>query len=367
MLPRMRLLAFLGIVPLGVYVAHLVLTAAADIRLAVVCGGLAALAAVALAHGQHLALRLAGGTRLPCWMMPLAAGWLALAGSFVRSGSVQFRNPLGAHKYVLLAVWIVGVGAAAVSWALTLKRETVARRGLAAAVAALLCSMAAFPAIRLHDVHGDEPYYLWMTKSVVADGDLDLTNNVAPWLYERLEVFPRAAGRSELHSGYLPAYALLLVPGHALAGDGGAIATQMAISALLAAELYLLLTAAFGSANGWRAWVTVAATAPLATLAVHIYPETTAALLVTVTLRRLWQTPAAGPVATAVLIGALVWLHPRYAYLACGLAVMLLWRERAQWRRAAGALLALALLAAGAWLHRRGLTIWRKRHNTTER
>ncbi len=291
-------------------------------------------------------------------LLPLLACWLHLPGWFIAEVGA-FRNALGVHKYVLLAVWAgtLLIAAALLLRALWRGATLSARRKAALAAAiALLAYLGAFPAIILHDVHGDEPYYLWMCASVLADGDLDLTNNVPPALHHLLEAVPQADGSIRHHAGYFPTYCALLLPGYALAGNTGAVFLQLLLATVLAWQFWKLCTAVFAEHGAaCFSWLCGALCAPAATFATHIYPELFAALLTVIALRLLLREKV--PVAAVALcLGTLPWLHARYAYLALALLLAALWRLRTRKIAAAALVTGVGVLGLAMLGYRRLLS-----------
>lgn len=315
-----------GLLLLGAYVS-VVFPAAYIVPMMLVLLVTAPLLAGAWFGVAHVLLAQAGPRVV---LLPLLACWLHLPGWFFTEAGT-FRNALGVHKYVLLAVWAGTLLTAAVLLLRALWRGATlsARRQAALASAvALLAYLVAFPAIILHDVHGDEPYYLWMCGSMLADGDLDLTNNVSPALHHLLERVPQTDGSVHHHAGYFPTYCMLLLPGYALAGNTGAVFLQLLLAIVLAWQFWKLCRVVFTEHDtACFVWLCGALCAPVATFATHIYPELFAALLAVVALRLLLRENV--PVLTVVLcLGALPWLHARYAYLALALLLAALWRLR---------------------------------------
>lgn len=292
-----------------------------------------------LAVGWRSGYRRLAGADAVTWgdWLPLVLPAVAPLGLLFVSRDVTFVNSFGPHKYVLLAMWVLfATGAAAALLAAVLRRLAPgAEAGMLLFAAALLIYGAALPAVRLHEVHGDEPYYLWMTASIIADGDIDLSNNVAVNLHERLTRYPHADGGISHYAGYLPTYSMLLLPGFLAGGISGALLSQVLLAALLAVQLFRLLTAAYpGSPGRFPALIAAAFTPPLLTLTTHCYPEIAAAFLLTVALRLLLAPGLQrGNIVMVGGIAALLpWLHERYVYLAAALLLVLVLRGRRAWR-----------------------------------
>jgi hypothetical protein len=101
-----------------------------------------------------------------------------------------------------------------------------------AALLAALVYAVALPAIARHALDGDEPFYLWVTESLVQDRDLDLRNQYAA--HGSGPQFNDPTGpNGEQYSRQEPFLSLLLVPGFALFGVYGALATMALFGVLL--------------------------------------------------------------------------------------------------------------------------------------
>jgi hypothetical protein len=104
----------------------------------------------------------------------------------------------------------------------------------------------------------DEPYYLVVTHSLLHDGDADLANNLAARDYlpfywgplprdrRAIRVTPDGQMYARLYQGF---QSVLLLPGYALAGRSGAVATT---NALAAAALVLMFRLALASGTRLR-------------------------------------------------------------------------------------------------------------------
>ncbi|WP_336922942.1 hypothetical protein [Aquipuribacter sp. SD81] len=215
-------------------------------------------------------------------------------------------------------------------------------------------------------VTADEPQYLLSALSLVTDGDLDVSDELAEqrwraWHAADLpeQTRPRPDGsRLSPHDPLLP---LLLAPAVA-AGPGlglpGWLLAKLALAGL--AGVTAAVTA-WVSVRRLRvpavpALVTVAAFAlspPIAVYATQVYPELPAALAVVLALGCLLGRPGRGAaVALGLAVVALPWLAVKYALVALVLAVAgLVWLRR---DRPAQVTWALGLGLAGAhwlWFH----------------
>lgn len=275
--------------------------------------------------------------RLPL-LLATAAG---VIGFLVPDTAANLKNPLGIEKYRLLAVWLAACAGGALALVLVLRDRVRAgdrppARLLAAA--AFLFYLAALPAVSLHTIHGDEPDYLWMAQSLIADGDLDVGNQVSERVRDRLVPRPFPDGSLRYYTLFQPAYSIILIPFVQLCGVTGALFGELLIATLLAVQLHRLLEDFYPDRRDavFWGWLAAVFTAPLATFATHLYPESLAALLVVVAVRRLVapRTPAAA-LTVGMLIAFLPWLHYRYAYLAAVLGAFLVVAYRREWRRLA--------------------------------
>lgn len=109
----------------------------------------------------------------------------------------------------------------------------------AAVIAAVVYALA-IPAMLYTPIDGDEPFYLLVTESIVRDFDLDLANQyreLATSETGRPDLKPQLGDpvgkRGELYSRHEPFLPLLMVPGYAVAGLPGALATIALFGVLL--------------------------------------------------------------------------------------------------------------------------------------
>ena len=203
---------------------------------------------------------------------------------------------------------------------------------LAAVALFLLLSLAyAFSvgirASRGASITGDEPFYLLTAQSLIADGDLDLTNQYAARSYESFFDHPNELWRQSAYtpdgrllSPHNPGLALLVVPGFALGGLVGAQAQLMLLAAGVTALAFVLADRLTGRrAVCWVVALGVGLSATAFIYSTEVYPEFPAALalvisLLLVTGRRqpgLWE--GLGLVAS---ISAMCWLGTKYVPLA---------------------------------------------------
>jgi hypothetical protein len=216
-------------------------------------------------------------------------------------------------------------------------RERLSMRGLATWLApfavALLAYLVAFDLMN-PSTSGDEPHYLLVAQSIAFDGDVDLTNDYAS--KERtlrvvnvypLSHVPHAAdylGSGQLRPLHGVGLSALLAPGVALGGLTGARLLMVLIAALLAHQLYRLLTE-LGFRRRYRigAWIATAFCMPILAFSSQVYPELPGALIVLVVLRIMMRggSPPWALALASMGSAALVWLHVRYFPISFALLV----------------------------------------------
>ncbi len=282
------------------------------------------------------------GVRTPAllvWTGPLAVAWWVAA---VLTTIVAGRWPLG-----------IGLG----WW-----RRRPPGALVAGVVAFVLFACVAFGARRMVP-GGDEPHYLIITQSLLSDRDLQIENNHARGDYAsyfqgtlRPDYWVRGTNGA-IYSIHAPGLSVLIAPAWALGGYRGVVILLLAIAAAGIALLWKLayeLTASRGAA--WFGAMAMVSATPIAFHAFTIYPDGPGAVLV---LTGIWaMTRAATRTGTrsiwflhGLALGALPWLHTRFAVLAglIGIFVLLrLPRTREGLARAA-AFLAVPIASAIGW------------------
>ncbi len=184
---------------------------------------------------------------------------------------------------------------------------------------------------------GDEPHYLVATQSLLADGDLDLSNNYEQkdftLFYVGSDLDPHVVIGPD--GGSYPAHtlglSLVLLPAYALGylafvGHAGVLYFLAAMGALLAANVYLLSY----EITGWRfsslfGWVATAFTVPVMHYAFRVYPEIVGALLLVWSLRHIrrgGQTRLRVWLMVGLCIGFLPWLATRFIPLSAFLGLV---------------------------------------------
>jgi len=171
--------------------------------------------------------------------------WLALeAGAWVVFGFLAvLARPLQVIVDSYLVLVAFGVLLTAAFWTFVARRPPIELRWSAtrAAIAVTLFYIVAVPLMLRTPIDGDEPFYLLITESLLHDRDLDLANQYRDLAHSatgRTDLVPQLGDpvgpRGERISRHEPFLPLLMIPGRALGGLPGAIATIVVFAALLA-------------------------------------------------------------------------------------------------------------------------------------
>lgn len=227
-----------------------------------------------------------------------------------------------------------------------------------------IAALAAFGSVRPVLPGGDEPHYLVITQSLMLDGDLRIENNhlrgdYLSYFAGRLRPdFMRRGADGQIYSIHSPGVSALILPGFALGGYLGAVATIVLAAALASAltwhVAWLLSSSAIGA---WVGWAAVFLSSPFLFHAFTIYPDGPAALVVIGAAWLLVRLNAGAIVprtqlwAVGAALAALPWLHTRFAIIAGAAGLVLTARlvTREHRRGALTALLSVPAIAAAAW------------------
>jgi hypothetical protein len=221
----------------------------------------------------------------------------------------------------------------------------------AAAIAAVVYALA-IPAMLRTVIDGDEPFYLLVTESMVHDRDLDLSNQYATLAESaagRTDLVPQlddpTGPRGEQYSRHEPFLSLLMVPGYALGGLYGAIATIALFGVLLVRSTIRWLEDEGIPDDVARAVFPLFALAPpVLFFAVRIWPEVPAAFFFVEAMRGARQRR---PTRWLPALLGLVLLKLRFVLVAIGvLATMVRW-----WRHSPAGSRRDGRPAAGAKYH----------------
>ena len=181
---------------------------------------------------------------------------------------------------------------------------------------------------------GDEPHYLIITQSMVADHDLDLTNNYAQkdyqaWNYVGETMDPHVSINSQngkQYSFHNPGWPLVLYYPYKWWGFPGARGTAIVIGALLALNIFLLIkkiTRKSGAA--WLVFLATAFSVPFVIYATQLYNEMLAALLICFAVLALYtRLPNFfSQFFSIAAISFLPWVHVKYIWVS--LFLFLIW------------------------------------------
>ena len=277
------------------------------------------------------------------------------------------RVPLVVAVAGPLGLWVWTVVVVVSLWALSAGLPPRARprppnrhqRWVAVATAAIL-AMAAFrlaPGVIYPG--GDEPHYLVVTQSLLADRDLRIDDNHARGDYRDYfnatlkpdHIVPPDADGA-IYSIHPVGVSLLVAPGFALAGYRGASLTIVWCGALAGLLLWRWLRALTGApAAATFGWLALVTSAPFVLHGFAVYPEIPAALAVLIALA--WRPDISDTRTTSIVrglaVGALPWLGTKYAPMALVIGGVLALRAPRDRARLVAIATPAALLVAG-WL-----------------
>ncbi len=200
---------------------------------------------------------------------------------------------------------------------------------------------------------GDQVFYL-LSAERLAHGSLDAS--IDPRRFFELLGIPPQPIDAATHVADAPAgprlvqgYALpaLLAPGWLLGGEVGATLVVALFAAWAATQTWLLLGETVPDQRAARvAWALAAFSAPLALVAIHIYPNAVGAALIVTGFRYAFTARHRRRALAGALLGATAFLNPRDGLVLVALAPFALsWERVARLRFAVGAG-ALVILAA---------------------
>jgi len=337
-------------------------------RLAVVCAALAAAywllpATVAVASWPST-----GPIRV-AFLPPLRIFWIALAGSMLLVAAVAYgwratgrsldgfartTAPLSllllwtvpflpkladlAPTLLVLAGpmrWVVAAaafgGAAGELWqseGFELRVNRINRRALFAVAFSVYAAMGIRFAQQV-GFNGDEPHYLVIAHSLLADRDLDIANNHEQRDYRSFfsstlgPDFLKRGTHGEIYSIHAPGLPAMLVPAYALGGGTGAVIFVALLAALASVAIVDLASRLVSPAAALVTWAAVSFSVPFVPHAWLIYPEIVAALIVARAVFRLWEPPESSGKAAinGFMLAILPWLHTKFIVLTAALAM----------------------------------------------
>ncbi len=268
----------------------------------------------------------------PLWLPMVAlVPWLPLP---MPAAALLWTGPLA---IALVIAAVVGVGLRRLAGS-TIRGPARLSGHLIAAIllAAIVYAGAAW---RLSNVlpSGDEPHYLVIAESLLADGDLRIENNHAKRGYlafvggELKPDYLRRGRDGRIYSIHAPGLSLLVLPAFAVGGYPGValfLALMSAAGSLLAWRAAYHVTGDLTAA--WVGWASVALSVPFFFQAFTIFPDAPAALIIVLVVYALAREPIPSSIVRIASLGAalavLPWLHTRYAALAGAAAVVVAMR-----------------------------------------
>lgn len=214
------------------------------------------------------------------------------------------------------------------------------------------------PAVTSTGLGGDEPHYLVITHSLIADGDLAIENNHASGDYRRFfngDLRPDYLQRGvdgAIYSIHAPGLSVWLIPGYLLGRGLGAVLTMCVLAALAATALYEIGRLMAGPLVAALTWGIAGFTVPFIPHAWAIYPEMAGAALVGWAVVWLLDPRSATSLVwvwRGFCLAWLPWLHTKFSVLLAGLVMWSVWRLGRD-RRHAVALLVPIAVSGAAWL-----------------
>ncbi len=291
--------------------------------------------------------------------------WLPYLPFPVPRAFLIWSGPIEGLVWIAVAAGVMGQARSA-AWSRVEAFAGAPRRAplLAAAIAAA-CSLGGVVSLRGVVPAGDEPHYLVITQSLLRDGDLLIENNHKRGDYQAYFTGDMAkadyivrADDGQIYSIHSPGISVLVLPGFAVAGYPGAVATVILCTAAASALAWYtawLLTASIGGA--WFAWAAVFLTAPYFFQTFTIFPDGVGGLLTMAGIWLLAQFEMRRSVGrwqlflVGVVLALLPWFHTRFSILAAGCGAVLVARLLAEPERTARvmAFIAAPVISAMAW------------------
>src|SRR3954451_1858330 len=205
---------------------------------------------------------------------------------------------------------------------------------------------------------GAEPHYLLAAKSLVEDGDVDLTDDYRARDYRDFHPGTlRPQGlltRSRLDEPYGVGFPVLIAPAFAIAGAKGVEGFLAAVGALAVLLAYRLALRVVPDPWALGAALAVGLSPPLLAYSTAVYPEIAAAALLAgaalLALRAAERPTRPRAYGCCALIAALPWLEPKYLIPGAVIALYT-FRSVRQARRPVLAVTALELIGFSAALY----------------
>jgi len=323
-------------------------------------------------------------------LLYLALAGLGLAAGLIVARRTEAVRPLGRIGAALCLLWLWGVPylpwipesaplllvlAGPVRWILAALAVALAlpparwierlregwspnRRFVFAASLALYVGFGLYNA-RVLGPGGDEPHYLIISQSLLADGDLQIENNHQRQEYRSFfsgtlrPDYMRRGINGQIYSIHAPGLPALLVPFYAVGGYFACVAVIAAMAALAALAIFDVAALLAGPRVAALTWVAVCLSVPFVPHSWMIFPEMPGTLAVAWAV--LWLVAPSDPpprtwVLRGMVLAALPWLHTKFVVLTMMFGAALLWRVRRSIARAI-AFAAPIVIATAAWLY----------------
>ena len=192
----------------------------------------------------------------------------------------------------------------------------------------IACALAfvAFVAVRARQEPpptGDEPHYLLIAQSLLADHDLKVANNYENRSYSTFyggllrPHYSRPGVDGSLYSLHAPGLPALIAPAFAIGGYSAVVLWIAGIAALGSLFVWKAAHTLTGdSTSAWFGWAVASLTSPMAIEGTLVYPDAvagtalSAGVLAMLIARSLSLRGAFG---AGLLLGVLPWLHTRFA------------------------------------------------------
>lgn len=205
---------------------------------------------------------------------------------------------------------------------------------------------------------GDEPHYLIISQSLVADGDLQIENNHRRREYRRFtreDLPPDSMQRGQngqIYSIHAPGLPALLVPIYVAAGAPGAVLALAFCGAVAAVGVFRLAGAVAGGTAALVTWLGIAFSVPFVPYAWSIFTEMPGAAIVAWAAGWLLidaRVPARRWLGRGIALALMPWLHTKFVIFEAAFAALFAGRLRRD-RTAVLALLAPIAISGLAWL-----------------
>lgn len=360
------------LLPASVHVAswprsgpHRIAVLAPLVRLWLLLAGAAAITTLAIAQGRRSPAALGRAAHIVAplmwlwtWTVPYWP-WLPDRLPLLMAGAGPLRWGMGALAVAGVAARaarVTSLASRAGAWLRPLQRPSP--RLVVFCVALTLYAALGIVAFTSTGLGGDEPHYLVMTQSLIADGDLAIENNHANGDYRRFfngELRPdylRRGADGVIYSIHAPGLSVWLIPGYLLARELGAVLTMCVLAALASTAVYEIGCLMAGSLAGWLTWAVVGLTVPFIPHAWAMYPEMAGAAIMgwcVVWLLEDRQAFAGMWAWRGCCVAWLPWLHTKFSVLLAGAVLCLVWRLRREPRLVASLVLPIGVSVV-AWL-----------------